>query len=96
MTSDFISAALDSRFPTDVHWPVSSQLAAAYRSKKQTVDSVVRVFDPHRPDLPSEIGLIGQSSTVRWLPRSSDRLLVGTTVADLFLYDIRTPQKLVS
>jgi WD40 repeat protein len=73
-----------------MHWCAPSHVAVAFRHRQQFSDGKIRVFDAQRPDRPSEFEVIGQPTAVRWLPRSSDRFVVGTAFGDLMLYDTRS------
>jgi WD40 repeat protein len=89
ITSDWVSATFEHPYPTDLHWSPSSHVAVAYRPRQQAQNGAIRVFDAQRPDRPHVIDVVGHPSAVRWVPRSSDKLLIGTAVGDLFLFDRR-------
>ncbi|KAH0788571.1 cytoplasmic dynein 1 intermediate chain isoform X3 [Histomonas meleagridis] len=87
--SIFWSKTLDNRyFPTSIDWSFQ-QFAVSLRQVPSTKEGLINIHSSFSPDKFQQLKLSCQPTTVKFLPRSSDVLIAGSSSGRIFLFDKR-------
>lgn len=94
--SIFWSSPAGHRFPTAIDWTDHSFAVANRKATTIKGEGYVALHDIGNLDKPIEIPVSAQPTTIKFVPRSDDLVIVGGATGLIYLYDSRLPQPLVT